>query len=153
MTHSFPTRRSSVFIVASPGAGPSAGNAVLPYVVAVAVALAFLELHRHILRGLHAGDLGEALVILLLPVLAAGAIWTFGIRDVRTAGYVYAATSCGLILASSMAMACLLPAPMWKSKAQFETRAWSLAALAILLGSARRSDERRVGEECVGAVI
>src|SRR3546814_18672775 len=92
MTHSFPTRRSSVFIVASPGAGPSAGNAVLPYVVAVAVALAFLELHRHILRGLHAGDLGEALVILLLPVLAAGAIWTFGIRDVRTAGYVYAAT-------------------------------------------------------------
>src|SRR3546814_2378750 len=45
-------------IVASPGAGPSAGNAVLPYVVAVAVALAFLELHRHILRGLHAGDLG-----------------------------------------------------------------------------------------------
>src|SRR3546814_15268677 len=69
-----------LLIVASPGAGPSAGNAVLPYVVAVAVALAFLELHRHILRGLHAGDLGEALVILLLPVLAAGAIWTFGIQ-------------------------------------------------------------------------
>src|SRR3546814_20447193 len=67
-----------LLIVASPGAGPSAGNAVLPYVVAVAVALAFLELHRHILRGLHAGDLGEALVILLLPVLAAGALLTFG---------------------------------------------------------------------------
>src|SRR3546814_30032 len=125
-----------LLIVASPRADPSAGDAVLPYVVAVAVALAFLELHRHILRGLHAGDFGEALVILLLPALAAGAVWTFAVRDVRTAGYVYAATSCGLILVSSMALARRLPAPLWKSKAQFETRAWSLAALAILLGSA-----------------
>lgn len=125
-----------LLVVASPAADPSAAGAMLPYVVAVAVALAFLELHRHILRGLHAGDLGEALVILLLPALAAGVVWVLGVRDVRTAGYIYAATSCGLIFASALAMTRRLPAPMWKSKAQFEIRAWSLAAFAILLGSA-----------------
>src|SRR3546814_18699109 len=119
-----------LLIVASPGAGPSAGNAVLPYVVAVAVALAFLELHRHILRGLHAGDFGEALVILLLPALAARAVWPFSVRDVRTAGYVYAATSCGLILVSSMALSPRPPAPLWESTTQFEPRPWTLPSPA-----------------------
>lgn len=124
-----------LLIMASPRTDPSASGAVLPYVVAVAVALGFLELHRHILRGLHAGDLGEALVILLLPALVTAVVWVLGVRDVRTAGYIYAATSCGLVLASGVAIARRLPRPMWKSKAEFRTRAWSLAALAILLGS------------------
>jgi O-antigen/teichoic acid export membrane protein len=125
-----------LLVVASSGADLSTSSEVLPYVVAVAAALAFLELHRHILRGLHAGDLGEALVILLLPALVTAVVWTIGVRDARTAGYLYAATSCGLVLLSSVAIGRRLPAPMWKSKAEFRTRAWSLAALAILLGSA-----------------
>jgi O-antigen/teichoic acid export membrane protein len=141
-----------LLIVASSGADPSPGGVVLPYVVAVAVALAFLELHRHVLRGLHAGDLGEALVILLLPLVSAGVVWTFGIRDVRTAGYVYAATSCGLLLASSIAITRRLPAPIWKSKAQFEIRAWSLAALAILLGSAASEVITRISVVLLGVL-
>ena len=141
-----------LLILASSEAASWADGAVLPYVVAMAVALAFLELHRHILRGLHAGDLGEALVILLLPVLAAGAVWTFGVRDVATAGYVYAAASCGLLLASSLAIVRRMPAPMWASKAKFEIRAWSLAALAILLGSAASEVLTRVSVILLGVL-
>lgn len=125
-----------ILLVASSQSDPAGAGAVLPYVVAVAVALSFLELHRHILGGLHAGDLGEALVILLLPALVTAVVWGFGFREVRTAGYVYAATSCGLVLLSSLFIVRRLPAPLWTSRAQFRTRAWSLAALAILLGSA-----------------
>jgi O-antigen/teichoic acid export membrane protein len=141
-----------LLILATPDADPSASSVVLPYVVAVAVTLAFLELHRHILRGLHAGDLGEALVILLLPALVTAAVWAFGIRDVRTAGYVYAATGCGLVLVSSVAIAHRLPAPMWKSKAEFRTRAWSLAAVAILLGSASSEVLTRTSVILLGVV-
>lgn len=125
-----------LLIVTTTGADFAGSGTVVLYVIAVAVSLGVLELHRHILRGLHAGDLGEALVILLLPALVTAAVWGLGVRDVRVAGYVYAATCGSLVILSGFAIARRLPASIWASKAEFRTRAWILAALAILLGSA-----------------
>src|SRR3546814_2358969 len=77
-----------ILLVASPQSDSAGAGAALPYVVAVAVILSFLELHRHIPRGLHAGDPGEALVTLLLPALVTAVLWGFSFRDVGTGGHV-----------------------------------------------------------------
>lgn len=121
-------------VVTWTGSGDGAG--MLAYLLPMAVALALLELHRHVLRGLHAGDLGEALVILLLPAIAAGIVWGFAIGDVATAAFAYAATAFALVVLSGVSMARRLPAALWREKAEFQTRTWSLAAFALLLGSA-----------------
>ncbi|MGE5765671.1 MAG: polysaccharide biosynthesis C-terminal domain-containing protein [Bacteroidota bacterium] len=126
---------SVVLVAALPGSVPG-GGVTLTIVLATGVALALLELHRHVLRGLHAGDLGEALVILLLPAIAAAVVYILAIRDFATAGYAYAAVGFGLVALSGIAIAHRLPAEAWSSRAQFRVRDWSLAALALLLGGA-----------------
>jgi O-antigen/teichoic acid export membrane protein len=121
------------------GSGLEMSFPLLRYVLSVAVVLAFLELHRHILRGLQAGDLGEALIVLFLPALVTMVVWILEISEPGEAIYVYGAICLSLVLFSTLSIARRLPAPTWKNAAEFRIREWSLAALAILLGSA--SDE------------
>jgi O-antigen/teichoic acid export membrane protein len=111
----------------------------LHYLLPLSAGLGLLELHRHVLRGLNAGELGEALIVLLLPGMAAIAIWTAGVRSPGPATLLYTLVALALVLFSTVAIGRRLPAAVWAAPAQFRVREWSLAALAMLLGTA--SDE------------
>jgi len=107
----------------------------LPYVIPLMFVLTIVELHRFVLRGLHAGDLGEALPVLILPTLVATAIWVFGISEPQTATYSYGLICLPLILFSTVAIWRRVPRDVWKAPAEFNFRGWSLAALSMLVGS------------------
>jgi len=141
-----------VLTAVASGSGSPDGQTIVAGVLMMAVALAVLELHRHILRGLHAGDFGEALVILLLPALVTAVVWGGYARDPTVTAYTYALTSLGLALLSSVVIARRLPAPMWKAKAEFRTRDWSFMALAILVGSASTDLISRTSVIVLGAL-
>lgn len=108
---------------------------ILPLVAA----LAFLELHRFLLRGLNAGDIGELFSFLLLPAVAAASVWCLSIWEAGPALHVYVVIVVGLVLLSTASIVRRLPVQFWASKAEFRVREWSLAAFAMLLGNA--SDE------------
>jgi O-antigen/teichoic acid export membrane protein len=135
-----------------PGSGSETAALILRYVPPLAVALSVLELHRHVLRGLHAGDLGEALPVLLLPALVVAAVWVFGIQDPGTAVYSYGMVCVLLVLFSSVSIARRLPAPVLRCPAEFRIREWSLAALSVLLGSASDELTARTAVVVLGAL-
>ena len=107
----------------------------IPHILPLMFALTVVELHRYVLRGLHSGDLGEALSVLFLPVLAAASVWIFGIRDPATATYAYSLACLPLILLSTIAIAYRIPAGVWRVPARYQMRDWSAAGLAMLVGS------------------
>ena len=121
------------------GPGGGSGSPALRWLVPIATALALLELHRYVLRGFGAGDLGEALLVLLLPGLAAAAVWALGIHTPAAAAAAYAAVCLLLLCVSTASIASILPRAAWRSRAEVHFRPWTLAAFAMLLGGA--SDE------------
>jgi O-antigen/teichoic acid export membrane protein len=122
-------------VLVSPSSGLSSTDQVVRSFLPLALGLTLLELHRYLLRGLHAGDLGEALPVLLLPALAASAIVAFGIGQPDPAIWIYSAICFLLFLLSSVLIARRLPAPMWATAAEFRSREWFGMALAMLLGA------------------
>jgi O-antigen/teichoic acid export membrane protein len=128
-----------VFALINPHSSFFGVNQIVRSFLPLAFGLALLELHRYVLRGLHAGDLGEALPVLLLPALVAAAIWIFRIREPDTAIWIYSGVCFLLFLLSSVHIARRLPAPLWTTAAEFRSREWSRIALAMLLGAV--SDE------------
>ena len=136
----------------SAGEGFGAGLPALRILLPLAAALSLLELHRHILRGLHSGDLGEALLVLLLPGLAMAAIWAFGIAVPQGALSAYLAVCLALLCASSVAIARRLPSGVWTARAAFRNQGWTLAALAMLVGSASDELTARLAVIVLGAL-
>jgi O-antigen/teichoic acid export membrane protein len=128
-----------VLVLVIPNSGFSSAGQVVRSFLPLAFGLTLLELHRYVLRGLHAGDLGEALPVLFLPVLAASAIVVFSIREPGPAIWIYSAICLLLFLLSSVYVARRLPASMWATAAEFRSREWFRMALAMLLGG--MSDE------------
>lgn len=141
-----------LFALMGPGLGWETAALILRSVLPLAVVLSALELHRHILRGLDAGDLGEALPVLLLPALVVAAVWVFGIHDPGTAIYSYGMVCVLLVLFSSVSIARRLPAPVLRRPAEFRIREWSLTALSMLLGSASDDLNARTAVIVLGAL-
>lgn len=130
---------AAVLALVAPRFDILSAHAVLTTVLPLIAALGILELHRYTLRGLDAADLGELLPVLLLPTLAAAAVWSLSIRDSGSAIHAYTLIVFGLIVLSTILVVYRLPAQVWACKAQFRVRVWTLATLPMLVGSA--SDE------------
>jgi O-antigen/teichoic acid export membrane protein len=134
---------SVLLLLAVAVAGPTSWffnvDQIVRSLLPLAFGLTLLELHRYVLRGLHAGDFGEALPVLVLPTLVASAIWIFRIRDPDTAIWIYSGVCFLLFLASSVQIVRRMPAPVWTTAAEFRSWEWSRIAFAMLLGGV--SDE------------
>ena len=101
----------------------------------LAMVLTVLELHRFVLRGLHAGDLGEVFPVLLLPAMVALTVIGFGIDAPGPALYAYCTAGLCLVLVSSICIWRRLPPALAVTAPAFHGRSWLMLALAILLGS------------------
>ena len=112
---------------------------VYTIILPLAAALALLELNRFTLRGLNAGDVGELFPFLLLPAVAAAAVWILPIREAGPALQVYTVVVVGLVLLATVSIIRRLPDQFWACKAEFRVREWTLVAFAMLIGNA--SDE------------
>jgi O-antigen/teichoic acid export membrane protein len=90
--------------------------------------------------------------VLLLPALVTALVWGLAVREAHTAAEIYAAVCLCLALFSGIIIARRLPAPVWRATAEFRTREWSLAALAILMGSASTELIARTSVIVLGAL-
>ena len=123
------------FVVATVFFSMKSGDQLVWFAFPLAIVLTLLELHRFVLRGLHAGDLGEAFPVLLLPATVALAVMAFGIDAPGPALYVYGAAGLSMVAVSSLCIWRRLPPALAGTAAAFRGRAWSMLAFAILLGS------------------
>lgn len=99
------------------------------------VALAFLELHRIMLRGFHLGDLGEALSTLALPLAIIAMVWMLAVTSPDRVVTLYSAACVVLLGISAAAIWRSMPASSRAMPAEYKTREWSFAAIALLLGT------------------
>jgi O-antigen/teichoic acid export membrane protein len=123
------------FIVVLVGFRIDFGSPLIWFAFPLAIALTLLELHRFVLRGLHAGDLGETFPVLLLPATVVLLVVSFGINTPGPALYVYGAAGLSMVVASGLCIWRLLPANVRTTAAVFRGRTWSTLAFAILIGS------------------
>ena len=112
-----------------------AGNIVPAYMALLATALTLLELNRYLLRGFHAGDLGEALPTLMLPMGVIGLVLALGLHDPGRAVVYYGASCVPLLAISAVAVANFSPPGTWKTAAEWRVGEWAFAAAAMLVGS------------------
>ncbi|MET3594566.1 O-antigen/teichoic acid export membrane protein [Mesorhizobium shonense] len=110
-------------------------NIVPAYMALLATAVTLLELHRYLLRGFHAGDLGEALPTLMLPVGVIGLVLALGLHDPGRAVVYYGAICVPLLAISAVAVAKFTPPATWKTAAEWRVGEWAFAAAAMLVGS------------------
>jgi len=115
-------------------APPSAAGINAWYVMFMVTAVALLELHRYILRGFHAGDLGEALPVLFLPAMVAAGIWVLQIGSADAAIPLYGTSCIVLLAASALFIFRYVPHSVWKVPAEFRMRNWALMAAAMMVG-------------------
>lgn len=104
------------------------------YVAPLIAGLALVELHRYLLRGFHAGDLGEALPVLILPSIVILGGWLFRVGNPDTAVYLYSASCAVVLVISAIAIIHRISPAVRQSAATFRTREWTLVALAMLVG-------------------
>jgi O-antigen/teichoic acid export membrane protein len=124
---------TTLFAVVAPAFGYPNAIDLLWYVLPMSVTLTLLELHRYLLRGLNAGDVGEVFPMLFLPILAMAAP-IFGVREAGAVAWFYAVVCALLVMASGACVKTRLPAQMRTATAAYRSREWSFAALAMLLG-------------------
>jgi len=134
------------------GVGSETAAVLLRYALPLAIVLSFLELHRYVLRGLHAGDLGEALPLLLLPALVIAGSLVVEIQEPGTAVYIYCVVCLALVLFSSLCIARRLPASVLQLPVEFRVREWTLAAVGVLVGSASYELTERTAVIVLGIV-
>mgnify|MGYP000146087962 CR=1 FL=1 len=125
--------------VVSIGFNMSSSKEMVWLALPLATVLTLLELHRFVLRGLQAGDLGELFPVLLLPATVALAVIACRIDAPGPALHTYSAAGLCLVVVSSVCIWRHLPPAIAKTASAFRRRAWSMLALAILIGSV--SDE------------
>lgn len=116
------------------------------------VALAFLELHRIMLRGFHLGDLGEALSTLALPVAIIALVWMLAVTSPDRVVMLYSAVCVVLLGVSATAIWKSMPTGSLAKPAEYKTREWSLAAIALLLGTISDELSARTSIIILGAV-
>lgn len=104
------------------------------YLAPLIAGLALVELHRYLLRGFHAGDLGEALPVLILPSIVMLVGWLFRVRYPDTAVYLYSASCAAVVVISTIAIFRRIQPAVRQSAAAFRAREWTLVALAMLVG-------------------
>ena len=124
----------ALLVLAHLSAELSTVGPILGSLLPLGLGVTLLELHRYVLRGLHAGDIGEGLCVFLLPVLVVSVIWIFGLREPDSAIWAYSSVCILLFLFSSVYIGWRLPASIWTTAAEFRGREWSKIAFAMLLG-------------------
>jgi O-antigen/teichoic acid export membrane protein len=115
-----------------PGLG---GGIDIIYLVPLTASIALLDLHRYLLRGFHAGDLGEALPMFFLPLLVTAAVFLAHVHDPRFAAILYAGASVPLLVISTVAVWQKMPKGWLHAAPRFEMQAWAVAAAAMMVGS------------------
>ena len=123
------------FLIALVGFDMRIDNPLIWMAFPLGIVLTLLELHRFVLRGLHAGDLGEAFPVLLLPAAVALTVIVFSISTPVPALYAYGAAGLGMIVVSGLCIRRLLPPAIKQTAAAFRGHVWSMMAFAILVGS------------------
>ncbi|SOD93422.1 lipopolysaccharide biosynthesis protein [Caenispirillum bisanense] len=131
---------------------PLLAAAWLPAVgLPLAAALTLLELHRFILRGLDRSEAGEALPMLLLPMLVIAGLWLLPVREAATAAVLYAGAA-GVALAVSAAVILHRLPKGWRAAAAAPApRSWLWMSGAILIGSVSDEATARVAVLVLGA--
>lgn len=138
--------------VASYSLGFFTGYEAFALILPLTAALGILELHRYALRGLDAGDIGELYPFLLLPASAAAVIWLVSVDDPQTALLIYIAVVSALVLMSIASILRRLPSGFWASGSEYRLRPWTLAALAMLVGSVGAELSARMGVLVLGGL-
>lgn len=121
------------------GAEGQEALSLLRLALPLGMALTAVELHRYILRGQHAGVLGEALPMLLLPLGVLGALWGLRLQSVDAVVFAHVGVGGLLVLLSASRIRSRLPPGLRGTPPAFRLRSWSLMAAAMLVGTA--SDE------------
>lgn len=131
---------------------PLLAAAWLPAVgLPLAATLTLLELHRFILRGLDRSETGEALPMLLLPMLVIAGLWLLPVREAATAAALYAGAA-GVALAVSAAVILHRLPKGWRAAAAAPApRSWLWMSGAILIGSVSDEATARVAVLVLGA--
>lgn len=107
------------FLIALVGFDMRIDNPLIWMAFPLGIVLTLLELHRFVLRGLHAGDLGEAFPVLLLPATVALTVIVFSISIPLPALYAYGAAGLGMIMVSGLCIRRQLPPAIKQTAAAF----------------------------------
>ena len=121
-------------------------------ILPLCAALSMLELHKYALRGLGAGDIGELYPNLILPAAAASLIWLISVEESQTALLIYAAVVSVLVVLSLVSISRRLPSGFRASASRYHLRPWTLAALAMLVGSVGAELSARMGVLILGGL-